>query len=134
MSKQPISNEENTKATILSIGSILLLLIPVGIMLAATGSVAILNKLNIELPLLVNIIGIISDITMELSPIAYITGLILVIYTRVKYPASVISKIAMWIYIIITAIGVAIAIITMLFLMWACNGCINYLGEMRKMR
>lgn len=112
--------EDNDKSvTIVASISLALLLVP---------KLLILGLLFIQ-PKLEELQGIL----MELSPICYIVGLVLMIVTRVKHPKNTMGKVSMWFYIIITVIEVIIGILAILLVVWLCGACIEVLPECGKM-
>ncbi len=102
--------ETNKKANILSLISIFLLYLNIGVAL-------VFEYLKIEM----------NDLIENVTGIFPLIGLIMMVYVRVKYPKNVLGKVSMWLYIatfVISIILLVVAIVTCGITFVACvEGC-----------
>ena len=102
--------ETNKKANILSLISIFLLYLNIGVAL-------VFEYLKIEM----------NDLIENVTGIFPLIGLIMMVYVRVKYPKNVLGKVSMWLYIatfVISIVLLVVAIVACGITFVACvEGC-----------
>lgn len=86
--------ETNKKANILSLISIFLLYLNIGVAL-------VFEYLKIEM----------NDLIENVTGIFPLIGLIMMVYVRVKYPKNVLGKVSMWLYIATFVISIVLFVV-----------------------
>ena len=118
MGKNPLTPEENKKADILCIISVVCALAPTSSFMKLfsffNGKLA---KIEVDNWLFELFQEMVTSVVGMMVIGCFIVALVLMIYVRVKYPQNVFGKVLMWVYIVLFII----AIIGIVVLLVACN-------------
>lgn len=119
-----MSPKENERANILCVASLVCEVIPLflGRIMSGLSQIA-LDRWDWEFSY------VMSGVSEALSGALFIAGIVLLVIVRVKYPKNTFGKVLMWVYIVIGVIMLLIWLAMMIFLMVACNACMNELSS-----
>lgn len=108
--------EDSRKANRLCILSLVCVLFPGAI--GFLGEWNVISTVNEAVP---GSMEILSNLMSWVSGIAFIAGIVLIIFVRVKYPQNIFGKVLMWVYIVAAIVIFAFIVLLILTCASACG-------------